>query len=92
MILNPPEQMVYDSTEEKMKKVVEALRREIKDMEFRASGRVTPDLLSPVRVEIGGGRLVKLEEVATIGVRDGTTLVVTIFDESVCCVQNCSSS
>jgi ribosome recycling factor len=84
MVLNPPEQLVFDAAEKKMKKIVETCRHEIKDMEFRASGRVTPELLSPVRVELGGDKPARLDEVATVGVRDGTTLIVTIFDESVC--------
>lgn len=54
-------------------------------METRASGRVTPQLLAPVRVKYGGESAdgVRLEEVATVGVRDGSTLIVTVFETDV---------
>ena len=55
---------------------------------WRASGRVTPAVLAPVRVTVpenkgGDGRPHRLEELATVGVREGTTLLVTVFDEHV---------
>jgi len=86
---------------------VKWLRREVSQLEARASGRVTPQLLAPVRVSVAvsvsagqstassaaasasaseAKRGARLEELATVGVRDGTTLVVTVFDPQVCCV------
>jgi ribosome recycling factor len=69
---------------------VEWLRREVAQLEARASGRVTPQLLAPMRVSLvpsSGARKVQLEEVATVGVRDGSSLIVTVFDPQVsCCV------
>lgn len=59
-----------------MKLSVEWLRKDCAEASTRAAGRVTPALLASVRV-LGQ----KLEEVATVGVRDGTVLVVTVFDE-----------
>ncbi|KAI9511674.1 ribosome recycling factor-domain-containing protein [Russula earlei] len=76
---------------------VEWLRREVAQLEARASGRVTPRLLAPVRVSLAHhaspasasasalasaseGKKFQLEELATVGVRDGSTLVVTVFD------------
>ena len=61
-----------------------ALRREFAAMEMRASGRVTPDVLSPVRVQLPGAKeAVKLDAVSTVGVREGNTLIVTVFEEQV---------
>lgn len=51
---------------------------------MRASGRVTPALLSPVKVSLPDhGDAVRLEEIATVGVRDGTVLWVVAFEEQV---------
>lgn len=70
-----------------MSAAVEWYRKEVAGLETRASGRVTPALLSPVRIELPGrskGKdLAKLEDVATVGVRDGSTLVITVFEEHV---------
>ncbi|EMD34806.1 hypothetical protein CERSUDRAFT_54801 [Gelatoporia subvermispora B] len=69
-----------------MQAYVDKFRKDVATLEQRANGRVTPAMLSPVRVavpeyESADGRGVKLEEVATVGVRDGTTLIVTVFEE-----------
>ncbi|KAG2751191.1 ribosome recycling factor [Suillus brevipes Sb2] len=73
----------YGKSEAKMSAAVEWYRKEVASLETRASGRVTPALLSPVRIELPGKgkELVKLEEVSTIGVRDGSTLIITVFEE-----------
>jgi ribosome recycling factor len=83
MTLKPPEQVIFDAAEVRMKKILEIFRKDAKDMEFRASGRINSDLLSPVRIPMEDGKLVKLEDVATVGVRDGTALVITVFDDTV---------
>jgi ribosome recycling factor len=71
--------------EQKMKTAVDWFRKEAAGYEVRASGRVTPALLSPVRVELPSrkGESVRLEEVATVGVREGSTLLITVFEEEV---------
>ncbi|TBU43451.1 ribosome recycling factor [Dichomitus squalens] len=74
----------YKNTESKMQGVLEWYRKEVAALETRATGRVTPAVLSPVRVKLPGAtdaRGVRLEEVATVGVKDGTTLLVTVFEE-----------
>ncbi|OSD08172.1 ribosome recycling factor [Trametes coccinea BRFM310] len=74
----------YKKTEGKMQTVLEWFRKEVAGLETRATGRVTPALLSPVRVKVPGAsdsRGVRLEEVATVGVKEGTTLIVTVFEE-----------
>ncbi|KAH7910145.1 ribosome recycling factor domain-containing protein [Hygrophoropsis aurantiaca] len=72
----------YGKTEAKMTATVEWYRKEVAGLETRASGRVTPAMLAPVRVEISKDQeLVKLEEVATVGVREGSTLIITVFEE-----------
>ena len=78
----------YTRAEEKMKGAVERFRKDVAALELRASGRVTPAILAPVRVTVpenkgGDGKLHRLEELATVGVREGTTLLVTVFDEHV---------
>jgi ribosome recycling factor len=74
----------------KMAASVAWLRRGVAQLEARASGRVTPQLLAPVRVTLessSGARKAQLEEVATVGVRDGSSLIVIVFDPQVsCCV------
>ncbi|KAI0032589.1 ribosome recycling factor domain-containing protein [Vararia minispora EC-137] len=67
-----------------MAAAVDWFRREMAQAEQRASGRVTPALLDPIRVELKdvSGHKYRLEEVATVGVRDGSMLVVTAFDSS----------
>ncbi|KAJ8584603.1 ribosome recycling factor [Rhizopogon salebrosus TDB-379] len=75
----------YGKAETKMSAAVEWYRKEVAGLETRASGRVTPALLSPVRIELPGKEkgkdFGKLEDVATVGVREGSTLVVTVFEE-----------
>ncbi|KAH9941232.1 ribosome recycling factor [Epithele typhae] len=74
----------YRGTEGKMLAAAEWLRKEVAALETRATGRVTPGLLAPVRVRAQGAkdaRGVRLEEVATVGVKDGTVLIVTVFEE-----------
>ncbi|KAI6114518.1 ribosome recycling factor domain-containing protein [Pisolithus sp. B1] len=74
----------YHKAEVKMSSTVEWFRKEVAAFETRASGRVTPSLLAPVRVEVHGkgNDPVKLEEIATVGVKDGSLLIVTVFDEN----------
>ena len=76
----------FEETEDKMKAALEHLRKEFATMELQGSGRVTPAILDPVRVELpdvpGSGP--RLNEVATIGVREGTTLLISVYDEAVC--------
>ena len=64
---------------------VEWYRKEVAKMGNRASGRVTPEILAPVLVKIPerGGNGVRIEEVATVGVKDGSVLIVTVFEDSV---------
>ena len=56
-------------------------------MEARGMGRVSPDILKPVRVALPGasegGAPTPLLDIATVGIRDGTTLLVTAFEENV---------
>jgi ribosome recycling factor len=72
----------YKKAEATMTSAVDWFRKECQGLETRASGRVTPALLSPVRVKLKD-RDYKLEEIATVGVRDNSILLVTIFDEKV---------
>ncbi|KAI0827080.1 ribosome recycling factor [Trametes gibbosa] len=74
----------YKKAEGKIQTALEWYRKEVAALETRATGRVTPVLLNPVRVKVPGAsdpRGVRLEEVATVGVKEGTTLLVTVFEE-----------
>ncbi|KAF9486206.1 ribosome recycling factor [Pholiota conissans] len=75
-------QQEYDKAETAMKTAVDWFRKECAASETRAAGRVTPALLAPVRVKLPDNpKMMKLEELATVGVREGTTLLITLFDE-----------
>ena len=87
---DPEAQAEHERASAKMSTAVEWFRREAAQLDARASGRVTPQLLSPVRVALpsaegeGGEDVrVRLEEVATVGVRDGSMLIITVFDADV---------
>ncbi|PBL01845.1 ribosome recycling factor [Armillaria gallica] len=75
-LTKPSDIAEHDKCQDKMKSTVDWLRRDCADAAARASGRVTPALLANVCVQ---GQ--KLEQVATVGVRDGSMLVVTVFEE-----------
>jgi ribosome recycling factor len=79
----------YNKAETSMKMAVDWFRKECQGFETRASGRVTPALLSPVRVKLDEKEY-RLEEVATVGVRDGSILMVTLFEEKVSRVASAS--
>lgn len=83
-ITNEAAREEYAKAEEAMRVAVDWFRKECAASEARALGRVTPALLSPVRVKVPGNpKNLQLEELATIGVREGTTLLITLFDEHV---------
>jgi ribosome recycling factor len=107
-LTDPSAREEFARADAKMASCVEWLRREVSLLEARASGRVTPQLLAPVRVSVSVSSLgpsaseaeakkkgARLEELATVGVRDGTTLIVTVFDPQVslcyyCCCCYCA--
>ncbi|EJD54840.1 ribosome recycling factor [Auricularia subglabra TFB-10046 SS5] len=73
----------YEDAEKKMQGTVEHHRRELAALEMRGSGRVTPAILDAVRVQLPDrSALARLQDVATVGVREGTTLLVSVYDES----------
>ncbi|KAG9123510.1 hypothetical protein FRC07_014843 [Ceratobasidium sp. 392] len=80
--LSEEDELIHQAGQ-KMGATLEWYKRELAQMETRVSGRVMPSLLDPVRVKIksSGGATSKLDEVATIGVKDGNVLVITVFDE-----------
>ncbi|KAI9444263.1 ribosome recycling factor [Lactarius indigo] len=91
VLSDPAEREEHARASAAMASSVEWFRREVAQLETRASGRVTPQLLDPVRVLLSpakheGGETsvlpskVRLEELATVGVRDGSSLVVTVFE------------
>lgn len=80
-------QREYAKAEGTMKTAVEWFKKECAGFETRASGRVTPAILSPVRVSLPDEtKEYNLEELATVGVREGTTLLITLFEDKVRCL------
>ena len=72
----------WEKANTKMAASTEWFRREAGTLETQGSGRVMPSLLDSVKVTITNGtNPVRLQEVATVGVKDGTTFVVTVFEE-----------
>lgn len=84
----------YAKAEKKMQTALEWYKKEVNGLETRASGRVTPALLAPVRVQLPGseGESFRLEDVATVGVREGSTLIITVFEENVRTIARCYSA
>ncbi|KAF5318638.1 hypothetical protein D9619_010953 [Psilocybe cf. subviscida] len=81
-ITDPAAQQEYAKADSAMATSVDWFRKECAASEARAAGRVTPALLSPVRVKLPEDpRPMRLEELATVGVREGSTLLITLFDE-----------
>jgi ribosome recycling factor len=91
-----PHGAAYDaeekSADEKMAASVRWLKETARGVEVRSSGRVVPDVLDAVRVRIRldeegegeeGEMEVGLKEVASVGVKNGNVLVVTVFEEQV---------
>ncbi|ELU44359.1 RRF domain-containing protein [Rhizoctonia solani AG-1 IA] len=78
------EDEIINQASKKMDSTIDWFKRELAQMEARVSGRVVPSLLDPVRVKLkdAGGAAVKLDQVSTVGVRDGNVLVITLFDEA----------
>ncbi|KAG8950354.1 hypothetical protein FRC04_007796 [Tulasnella sp. 424] len=78
----PEAKSEIDKTSKKMTSTVEWYRKEMSLLTNRALGRVTPAILDSVRVQLPDLDVpLKLSEVATVGVKEGTVLVVTAFDE-----------
>jgi len=64
-----------------MSSSIEWLRKEVAGLTARGIGYITPALLDPVRVIIGNGpKELRLEEVATVGIREGTNIIITLFE------------
>ncbi|KAF9517778.1 hypothetical protein BS47DRAFT_1290488 [Hydnum rufescens UP504] len=71
------------SAEEKMTGSVAHYEKQMAVLESRAIGRVMPSLIEGVKVpNLLGDVRYKLRDVASIGVKEGTTLVVTVFEPS----------
>jgi ribosome recycling factor len=90
-----PHGAAYDTEEkradEKMVASVRWLKETARGVEVRSSGRVVPDVLDAVKVRIkldeegesDDEMEVGLKEVASVGVKNGNVLVVTVFEEQV---------
>ena len=77
----------FARSESRMGQAIDWFKREVAQLEMQGAGRVTPDILRPVRVQLPGtseSEACALTDVATVGVREGTTLLVTVFAEDVC--------
>lgn len=73
----------HTAADSRMRTATDWLKRTAAQLEQQGAGRVTPDLLRPVQVTLPDGSEHSLVDVATVGVKDGTTLIVTVFAEEV---------
>ncbi|KAF5390134.1 hypothetical protein D9757_003783 [Collybiopsis confluens] len=81
-ITDPAAKEEFAKAEQKMAAAAEWFRKECAAVETRASGRVTPAVLSSVRVTFPkNDQSFRLEEVSTVGVRNGSELLITVFEE-----------
>ena len=63
---------------------VEWFKKQLGMAETRGAGRVVPDMLYGIKISLpGSSQPITLNMVATVGVREGSTLVVTVFEEAV---------
>jgi hypothetical protein len=69
--------------DEKMAASVRWFKAQVALTEIRTSGRATPTMLDSVRVEIPDMPSQKLAEVATVGVKDLSTLLITAYETEV---------
>lgn len=77
-------QAEYDKSSTKMAASIEWMRKEVAGLTARGLGHVTPSILDPVRVVLPDApHPHRLQEVATLGVRDGTDIIITLFDDNV---------
>lgn len=77
-------QAEYDKAAAKMESAVDWLKKEVAGVKARGLGHVTPAILNPVRVVLPEDpRDYRLEEVATVGIRDGSSLIVTLYEDKV---------
>lgn len=73
--------MNSDITKEKMQKVLEVL---FGDLNTIRTGRAAPSLVEHIVVSVyGGSTRLKVVELATIGIQDPQTLLITPFDASI---------
>jgi ribosome recycling factor len=71
-----------------MSSSIDWLRKETAGITARGIGQLTPAILDPVRVVVADSpKELRLEEVATVGIREGTNLIITLFEDEVrdCC-------
>lgn len=77
-------QSEYDKVATKMVAAVDWLRKEVAGIKARGLGHVTPVILDPVRLVLPENpKESRLEEFATVGVRDGSNLIVTLYEDKV---------
>jgi len=78
------------SADAKMKASLNWLKEQARSVEARSSGRLSPDILDGVKIVLEPSADDRsapaehaLKEIATVGVKHGNTLVVTVFEEHV---------
>ncbi len=67
-----------EKTKIKMSETLEFLKRDIDSI---STGRATPNLLDPIKVDVYGS-LMPLNQLSNISVPDATTLVIQVWDNS----------
>lgn len=67
----------YSTAEKKMDSTIDALKRDLGSI---STGRATPNLLDPVKVEVYGSHM-PLSQMATISTPDATTISIQVWDK-----------
>ncbi len=65
-----------DKTRKRMEDTMNSLKR---DMDSISTGRATPNLLDPVKVEVYG-QFMPISQVASVSVPEATTLSIQVWD------------
>ncbi|KZS97285.1 ribosome recycling factor [Sistotremastrum niveocremeum HHB9708] len=80
-VLEDASQAELEKVAAKIQSTITWFKKQLAEIQSRGSGRVTPAILDSVRVEAGTRGIVKLDQVSTVGVRDGTTLMINVFED-----------
>lgn len=71
--------MINELTEKTRKKMEDTMNSLKRDMDSISTGRATPNLLDPVKVEVYGS-FMPLSQVASVSVPEATTLSIQVWD------------
>ncbi len=73
--------MITEFTDKSRKKMEETMNSLKRDMDSISTGRATPNLLDPVKVEVYG-QMMAMSQLASVSVPEATTLSIQVWDRS----------